>query len=108
MKKITTFDNLPKYLEFQLGRKTMYFHPVIIKWENECSSNSYYAMYAKYNVRSSTLNLSKVLFWVSGRNYQEAEKAFLNKANEMHEYIKGKIWVGCAPQKLDLMNEKAY
>ncbi len=108
MGKITTFDNLPKYLEFQLGRKTMYFHPVIIKWEHENCDNSFYAMYAKLNVRSSTLNLSKVLFWVSGKNYQETEKAFLNKYCEMSKHIKGKTWIGNAPQKLDLMNEKAY
>ena len=103
MKQSITFDDLPKYLTYYRGKVNFDFRPVIVKWEHENCDNSFYAMYAKYNAHSSTLNLSKVLFWVSGKNYQETEKAFLNKYCEMSKYIKGKAWTGNAPQKLNLM-----
>lgn len=99
-----TFNSIPKYLMYEKGKEIMYFHPVIIKWEWDGHSNAYYAMYAKFLPHSCRLDLSKVLFWVSGRSYEEAQDAFLRKVAELHESIAGKNWIGLPPVKLDLVN----
>lgn len=108
MNNYTTFSDLPKYLMIERGKETMYFHPVVIKWEWDGHSNAYYAMYAKFNPRSCTLNLSKVLFWVSAGSYEAAQDAFVNKVNKMRHYIDVKTWKGDLPVKLDLANAKSY
>lgn len=85
----------------------MYFHPVIIKWEWDGNSNAYYAMYAKLLPHTCRLDISKVLFWASGRTYEDAQNTFLKKAEELHEFIAGKSWIGLPPVKLDLVNMKS-
>ena len=108
MKNSITFDDLPNYLTYNRGNKTSYFHPSIIKWEWDGHHNAYYAMYAKFNPRSHTLNLSKVLFWVSGTNIEDTQIAFLQKFAEMRKCIARKTWKGLPPEKLDLKNMKSY
>lgn len=97
-----TFERLPKYLMVDRGRTTWYFHPVIFKWEWEYHQNAYFAMYAKFNPRSNTFNVSKALFWASAGTYEEAKEKFLQKYCKL-DCIKGKMWYGKDPVKLDLM-----
>ena len=108
MKNSITFDDLPKYLTYNRGNKTSYFHLSIIKWERDGHYNAYYAMYAKFNPRSHTLNLSKVLFGVSGTNIEDTQIAFLQKFAEMRKCIVERTWKGLPPEKLDLKDMKSF
>lgn len=103
--KQSGFDELPKAIAVEKHNTTAYFQPIIFKFENDGHSNAYFAMYAKYNPRSHTFDVSKALFWAKGASCDEAVSGLLEKYSELKKFIKGRSWVGEPPASINLLGE---
>lgn len=100
-----TFEDLPKYLRIDTGEDMLYYHPTIIKWENDGISNAYFAMYARYYLKSGQINPKQVLFFVNAGTFNEVVQKFIAEYRRNEEYIKdGRIWTGERPKIIDLTN----
>ncbi len=104
---VKTFDDLPKFIEYDTIGKTFYFHPIIIKIENKGLYNSYYAMYARL-YQQANINPKQVLFFVTAGTLSEVKNKFIKEYNKQRDCIHNKKWIGEAPQIINLEDARVY
>ena len=102
--KAKSFEDLPKWIEYDTVGKTLFYHPTIIKWENENLPNAYFAMYARFYPALGHLNPEQVLFSVCSGSLNDVIEKFIAEYNEMSKFIKNRKWIGERPQKISLRN----
>lgn len=105
MNTVKSFDELPKYIEYETANDVFHYHPTIMKWENDGCANAYYAMYARYYPASCKINPEQVLFFVCSSSFNGAVERFIDEYNKNSQFIKGKIWIGDRPKIIDIMNQ---
>lgn len=104
MNTAKSFEDLPKYIEYETESDVLFYHPTIMKWENERYANAYYAMYARYYPGSKKINPEQVLFFVCSSSFNEVVAKFIEEYNNNAQFIKGRKWIGDRPKIIDLMN----
>lgn len=104
MNAVKSFEDLPKYIEYETTNDVFIYHPTIMKWENEGLTNAYYAMYARYYPISKKIVPEQVLFYVCASSFNEVVDKFINEYSQNAKFIKGRKWIGDKPKIIDLMN----
>lgn len=99
------FKELPKYIIYNTRYDQYFYHPIIFKWEWDGWPHAYYAMYARFYPTSGFINPSQVLFYAKSSTYNEVVEKFHKKYTEMAKFVKGNIWMGEPPLKIDLSDK---
>lgn len=96
---ITDVDQMEKYLIRKEQYNSVYYAPIITKYENEGNLNAYIAAYGRANYRTEPnkgkISYEKVLFKVMGKSFAETIEAFVKEYNEQiaQGHIHGRDWV---------------
>lgn len=99
-----SFDDLPRYIEYETVGKSFTYLPIIVKRENVGLNNAYFAMYARYYTGTGKMNPEQVLFWTCGQTHNEVVNRFIEEYNRNEMYIKNRIWQGDCPKIISLQN----
>lgn len=104
MKEISSFDELPKSIEYETAAGRFYYHPTIIKFENHGLENAYFAMYARYYPKSGRINAEQVLFYVYAGSFSEVIISFLDAYSKNEKFVVDMKWIGERPLIINMKN----